>query len=61
MLQGSFYEKELQKVIQEDNKFGIESSLHKKKIVRDTFLLIKWKGYPEKFNSSYNEKDVKNL
>ena len=24
------------------------------------FLLVKWKGYPEKFNSWVNEKDVKN-
>ena len=25
------------------------------------FLLVKWKAYPEKFNSWVNEKDSKNL
>ena len=25
------------------------------------FLLVKWKAYPEKFNSWVNEKDIKNL
>ena len=48
-------------MIKEDNIFRIESILHKKKRGRDTFLLVKWKGYPEKFNSWVNEKDVKNL
>ena len=59
--EGSFYEEELQKVIKEDNIFRIESILCKKKRGRDMFLLVKWKEYPEKFNSWVNEKDVKNL
>ena len=48
-------------MINEDNKFRIESILHKKKIGRDAFLLVKWERYPEKFNSWVNEKDVKSL
>ena len=60
VLEGSFYEEELQKVIKEDDIFLIESILCKKKRGRDTFLLLKWKGYPEKFNSWVNEKNVKN-
>ena len=61
ILEGSFYEEELQKVIKEDNIFCIESILRKKKRGRDTFLLVKWTGYPEKFISWVNEKDIKNL
>ena len=61
ILEGSFYEEELQKVIKEDNIFRVENILRKKKRGRDTFLLVKWKGYPEKFNSWVNEKDIENL
>ena len=45
ILKGSL--EELQKVIEEDNIFRMESILRKKKRGRDTFLLVKWKGYPE--------------
>ena len=43
-LEGSFYEKDLQKVIKEHNIFRIDSILRKKKRGKDTFLLVKWKG-----------------
>ena len=58
ILKGSFHEEELQKVI-EDNVFHIENTMHKKERGRDTFLLVKWKRYPEKFNSWVNEKGIK--
>ena len=38
-------------MIKEDNIFRIENILRKKERGRDTFLLVKWKGYLEKFNS----------
>ena len=55
ILEGSFYEEELQNVIKEDNIFRIESILLKKKRGIDTFLMVKWKGYPETFSSWVNE------
>ena len=61
ILEGSFQEEELQKVIKEDNIFRMEYILLEKKRGRDIFLLVKWKGCPEKFNSWVNEKDIKNL
>ena len=61
ILEGSCYEEELQKVIKEDNIFRVESILPKKKRGRDTFQLVKWKGYPEKFSSRVDEKEIKNL
>ena len=48
ILEGSFYEEELQKVTKEDNLFCIESILHKQKRGKDIFLLIKWKRVPGK-------------
>ena len=61
ILEGSFHEEELQKVIKEDNIFRTESILRKKVKGRDKFLLVKWTGYPEKFNSWISEKDVRSL
>ena len=61
ILKGPFNKEELQKVIKEDNTFSIESILRKEVERRYTFLLVKWKGYPEKFSSWVNEKDIKDL
>ena len=47
----SFYEKELQKTIQE--KFRIEKVINGK----GDKLYVKWKGYDNSFNSSINKKD----
>ena len=58
ILEGSFHEEELQNVIKEDNIFRIESILRKKKRGIDTFLLVKWKGYPETFSSWVNETSI---
>jgi len=51
-IQGTFYEQELQKTSQE--VFRIE------KIVKEgkTKSLVKWKGYPESFNSWVDNKDL---
>ena len=50
-IEGSFYEKEIQRVVKTDNVFKIEKilSTRKRKGVKEYF--VKWKGYPEKFNS----------
>ena len=57
-IEGSFYEKELQRVDKTDNVFRIEKilSTRKRKGVEEYF--IKWKGYPEKFNSWIGESDL---
>jgi Integrase core domain/Chromo (CHRromatin Organisation MOdifier) domain len=58
---GTFYEKEIQKIHWDKNKvFSIESIIAKRKGPRGEIqLLVKWKGYPEKFNEWINEKDLK--
>ena len=49
---GSFYEKELQNTSQE--KFGIEKVLKRK----GDKLLVKWKGYDNRFYSWIDKKDL---
>jgi hypothetical protein len=50
-LSGGIYEKELQKVEQKDEVFRIENILESKYINKTKFVLIKWLGWHEKFNS----------
>jgi len=61
VLDGVFYEQELQKVDKEDDVFKIERIVSKKKIKGKVFYLIKWRGYPDKFNSYVPASDVKSL
>ena len=53
-ISGSFYEQEMQKAVQ--NVYRIE------KVIRRDYkkgkALVKWSGYPEKFNSWINIKDL---
>ena len=48
---GTFYEKELQKINQQE--FRIEKVIRKK----DDKLYVKWKGYDSSFNSWIDKKD----
>ena len=51
-IRGTFYEKELQKIDQQE--FRIEKVIEKK---RDK-LYVKWKGYDNSFNSWIDKKDL---
>ena len=48
---GSFYEKELQKIEQTEEIYRIEEIVKEKLVKKKKFFLIKWLGWPEKFNS----------
>ena len=54
-IQGSFYERELQRTKQQ--LFRIEKVLKKDK----TKSLVKWLGYPDSFNSWVNNKELKKI
>ena len=54
-IQGTFYEQALQKTSQE--VFRIEKIVKKGK----TKSLVKWRGYPESFNSWVDNKELKRL
>ena len=56
-IKGSFYEQELQKTDQEI--FRIEKIIRKDN--KKKMALVKWRGYPEKFNSWVKMEDVVNL
>lgn len=52
VISGTFYEKELQKVHYDPNmKYKIDKIVRSRYSGRRKELLVKWKGYPNKFNS----------
>jgi len=51
-IKGLFYEEELSEYnTDDDTLYQVEKILKKKKIKGKTFAFIKWKGYPDEFNS----------
>ena len=61
ILDGTFYEAELQKVIKEDDVSRVENVLRKRKRKGVVEYFVKWKGYPDKFNSWVAESDISKL
>ena len=61
ILDGTFYEAELQKVIKKDNGYRVEKVLRKRKRKGVLEYFVKWKGYPDKFNSWVAESDISKL
>ena len=58
-MKGTFYERELQEVIIGKNKvFKIERILSRKRLCGKKQVLVKWLGWPEKFNTWLPEKDI---
>lgn len=58
-IQGTFYEKELQRVIVDKNKvFKIEKIIKKKKRAGIPMVFVKWLGWNEKFNSWIPENQI---
>ena len=61
-IRGTFYEKELQRVIVGKRKvFKIEKILKSKKRKGVKYLFVKWLGWPVKFNSWVCEKQVSDI
>lgn len=50
-IEGKFYEQELQHVIKKDDVYAIENILKTRKRDGKTEYYVKWKNYPEKYNS----------
>ena len=61
LLQGRFYEQELQKINKTDNLFRIEAILKRQRKGKHTEYFIKWQGYPDTFNSWVREEDLTNV
>ncbi|KAK3109103.1 hypothetical protein FSP39_023103 [Pinctada imbricata] len=61
-IEGSFYESELQKVNKDrDDFWKIEKVLKKRKRGGENEVYVKWLGYPNKFNSWVNQRDIEDL
>ena len=50
-LEGTFYEQELQRIIQKNDLYTVEEVLQTRKRRGKTEYFVKWLGYPAKFNS----------
>ena len=59
-IEGTFYDKELQR-IQLPQEFRIQKVLRKKKQGKNTLFLVKWLGWDESFNSWVQEEDLRAL
>ncbi len=57
-VEGVFYETELQKIVKEDDVFKVEEILKRRIRKRKEEVLVKWLGYPEKFNSWEPESSI---
>jgi len=51
VLEGGFYEPEVQKVIKTDDVYEIEEVIKRRKGKKGAELYVKWSGYPPSFNS----------
>ncbi|CAI5671384.1 unnamed protein product [Oreochromis niloticus] len=59
---GSFYEHELQKIaLCKDKLYHIDKILSKRKQRGQLYFLVKWRNWPEKFNSWIKASELKNL
>ena len=60
-LEGSFYAHELQVVDRDEEVFIIDRILRQKREGNRRMYFVKWKGYPDSFNSWVTESDVREL
>ena len=60
-LKGTFYEKELQKIIKKDDVYEVEKILKKRGRGKNVHYLVKWLGYPNKFNSWVSASEINEI
>ena len=60
-IEGIFYGKELQKVLKTDDVFRVEKVVEERTRKGKKEYIIKWMGYPDKFNSWVAEADLKRI
>jgi len=61
ILEGTFCEFELQKIIKNDDVCRVEKILRKRKCKGAVEYLVKWKGHADKINSWVSERDISKL
>jgi hypothetical protein len=60
-IKGRFAPEELQETIKEGDIWKILRIIRRVKRPRGIFYLVKWRGFPDKFNSLVSEEDIINL
>lgn len=55
VIEGKFYGPEIQKIHNDDDVYDVEKVIRKKKKHGETWLLVKWLGYGDQFNSWIRE------
>ena len=50
-IEGVFYEQQLNKILKSDDVYFISDIIQTRKNNRKTEYLVRWLGYPDKFNS----------
>ena len=61
LLEGSFYRHEIQPVIKEDDVYLVEKVIRTQRRGKETWCLVKWKGYPSSFNSWVRKVDIQDV
>ena len=61
VIQGTFYDRELQHVVKTDEVYKIEKIMRTRRRGRKKEYFVKWRGYPDKFNSWVDEANVTNV
>ena len=61
IIEGTFYDHELQRVIKRDDIYKIEKILRTRRRGSNKEYFVKWRGYPDKFNSWVNETSISNV
>ena len=61
VLEGSFYRQEIQPVIKDDDVYLVESVIRKRQRNCEMWCLVKWKGYPNAFNSWVRKSDMQDV
>lgn len=61
-IDGSFYEQEVQKVIYDEQAvFAIEKIVGQRRVGNSRQVLVKWRGWPDKFNSWVAESTIQQI
>ena len=58
IIEGKFYEDEIQRIIRDDDIFKVEKIVRQKRYNGEIWYLVKWLGYDESFNSWIRKRDV---
>ena len=61
LLEGSFYRHEIQPVIKEDDVYLVEKVIRTQRRGKETWYFVKWKGYPNSFNSWVRKTDIQDV